>query len=182
MTKNIKDLIKGAKLPETTVSICLQADLVAAFEEAERDLEAAQRENLGSLAAGSRAREVAERIEAIRAEMEEATVDFRLRAMTRIAWRDFIAEHPPRKVQGGGIDERDKYIGVNTDTFFPALVKRSVVAPELDAEDWQLLLDEKLTDRQFDELSNAAWALNRREVDVPFSSAASRILRTSESE
>src|SRR5690606_31840899 len=74
------------------------------------------------------------------------------------------------------VDERDKYIGVNTDTFFPALIRRSTVEPELDDEDWDLLLNERLTSRQFDDLANAAGSLNRRGVDVAFSLAASRIL------
>jgi len=46
-----------------------------------------------------------------------------------------------------------------------------------DDEDWAAL-DQSLTSRQFDDLSDAAWSLNRREVDVPFSRAASRILRS----
>lgn len=177
MGKDIKALIRGAKLPETTVQVCLAADLVAEFEQLERDLADARRETGASLAGGSKAREIAERIEAIRQEMTESTVDFRLRAMTRVGWREFVAKHPPRKVDGK-VHEDDRYLGVNADTFFPALVQASVVSPQLDAEDWRLLLDEKLTDRQFDELSSAAWALNRKEVDVPFSPAASRILKS----
>ena len=37
-----------------------------------------------------------------------------------------------------------------------------------------------LSDGQFDSLGAAAWMLNRREVDIPFSRAASRILTSSE--
>ncbi|MFG3710127.1 hypothetical protein [Micromonospora sp. NPDC047730] len=182
MAKDVKALIRGAKLPETTVSVCLAADLVAQFEQRERELVNARRAAGSSLAGSSKARELAEQIEALRQEMAESTVDFRLRAMPRPEWRAFVAAHPPRKVEGGKVHEDDAHLGVNAETFFDALVQKSTVSPELDAEDWRLLLDEKLTDRQFDELSNAAWALNRREVDVPFSHAASRILRSSGTE
>lgn len=176
MTRDIKALIRDARLPEATVAVCLHADLVAEVEAAERELAQEQARPRTSLGDGGRAREIAERIEALRRQMMEYTVEFRLRAMTRPQWRAFVAEHPPRKADDGSVDERDKYIGVNTDTFFPALIRRSVVSPELDDEDWRLLLDERLTDRQVDQLADAAWRLNRRDVDVPFSPAASRIL------
>jgi len=174
--KSVKALIREARLPERTVSVCLNAALVAEIEQAERDLADAQQRASDTLAGDPRVREIAERIEALRQRMRDHTVDFRLRAMPRPQWRALIDDHPPRKADDGSVDERDKYIGVNVDDFFPALIRASVVEPELDDEDWSLLLDEKLTDRQFDALSDAAWGLNRREVDVPFSPAASRIL------
>lgn len=191
-----KDLIRAAKLPETVVPVCLQADLVAEFEAAERELEMQQRVPRITLAGSGREREISERIEALRQQMLDHTIDFRLRAMPREVWREFVAQHPPRKGDDGKPVESDKYIGLNVDTFFVSLVRQSVIEPELDAEDWRGLLgDDKqerarraaagepaapgvLTDRQFDDLQNAAWKLNRHEVDVPFSLAASRILRS----
>ena len=180
MSKDIKALIREARLPERTVQVCLHADLVAEMEQAERELADAQRSIGDSLAAGSRVREIAERIEALRQQMLDHTVEFRLRAMPRPQWVAFVAGHPPRKTDKGDIDERDRYVGVNTETFFPDLIRRSVVSPELDDEDWRILLDERLTSRQFDQLADAAWALNRREVDIPFSLAASRVIHSSE--
>jgi hypothetical protein len=195
MSKDFKAIIRGAKLPETTVPVCLHADLVAEFEQASRELAEAQRSPLDSLA-GTGMQEIAQRIENLRTKMGEHTIDFRLRGMPRSRWKAFIADHPPRKDESGAVDERDKYIGVNTNTFGMALVRLSVVDPDLDDEDWRILLgdteaerarreaagepveDGKLTDRQFDELSNAAWGLNRGEVDIPFSPAASRILNS----
>lgn len=182
MSKDIKSLIRGAKLPERTVPICLRADLVAEIEAAERDLTEAQRAPRDSLAAGSRVRELAERIEALRERMQEHTISFRLRALPRPRWRELIAEHPPRKGEDGSVDERDKYIGVDTSTFYEAMIRACVVEPELDDDDWRILLEDSLTDRQFDELATAAWALNRHEVDIPFSLAASRVIRSSEPE
>ncbi|HEY9411117.1 MAG TPA: hypothetical protein VIP77_16175 [Jiangellaceae bacterium] len=181
MSKDVEALIRGAALPERSVEICMHPDLVAEHERLERELDKAKRQPRDSLAAGGAERQLAEQIQKLEADMEEATVEFKLRAMPRPTWKEFVAAHPPRK-DGDKVDERDAYIGVNTETFFPAIVRRSVIRPELDDELWTLLLDEKLTDRQFDMLSNAAWALNRGEVDVPFSRAASRTLETSESE
>ncbi|MEU4782841.1 hypothetical protein [Micromonospora sp. NPDC023633] len=174
-------LLAAAKLPERTVPICLRGDLVAEFEDLERQLEDELRTPAVSLE-GDGSGAIADRMEALRAEMQAHTYPFRLRAMARPAWRAFVAAHPPRKDDAGEVDERDRIIGVNIETFYPALVRASVVDPQLDDAQWARLLDEVLTDRQFDELANAAWGLNRREVDVPFSPAASRMTRGSATE
>lgn len=199
--KTAKDLIRAAKLPEKSVPVCLQADLVAEHEAAERELEQARTRTGKRLDSGGEVRELSERLAALEAEMAEHTIDFRLRAMPRPKWKAFVAAHPPRKAEDGTVDERDKYIGVNIETFFDVLVRVSVVEPQLDDEDWRILFGDseeqkeklraegkedeieegKLTDRQFDALSDAAWVLNRHGVDVPFSRAASTIL-TSEPE
>ena len=189
---SIKEQIKAASRPEKSVPVCLNGALVAEFEAAEQQLQEALRRPKGdSLDGGGEARELAERIEQLRQRMRDGTAVFRLRAMGRKAWRRFIAEHPPRQDDDGVVDQRDRAIGVNVDTFFPALIRTSTVEPaELDDEDWLELLggvrklddgteedvDGVLTSRQFDELANAAWDLNRDTVDVPFSPAASRIL------
>lgn len=178
-----KALLAAARLPERTVPICLRGDLTAEFEELERQLEDAQRNPHASLEDVAGTAGIAERMEELREDMIAHTYQFRLRAMTRPRWRTFIAEHPPRKdEESGEVDERDRYVGVNTDTFYPALVRASVVDPQLDDAEWSLLLDQALTDRQFDTLSSAAWGLNRRDVDVPFSLAASRMTRSSGTE
>lgn len=180
---DIKSRIKNARLPERTVPVCLRGDLVAEFEELERQLEEALRTPATSLE-GDGSAGIAERMKKLRQQMLEETTSFRLRAMPKPGWRAFVAEHPPRKDDDGEVDERDRAIGVNVETFYDALVKRSVVEPVLDEEDWQALLgdDGVLTDRQFAELADAAWSLNRREIDVPFSPAASRMTRDSGTE
>lgn len=187
----IKDKIKAASRPERTVPVCLNGALVGEFEAAEQQLqEALRRPASDSLDGGDDRRELAERIEDLRQQMLNGTESFRLRAMPRNRWRKFIGDYPPRQDEDGVVDARDRNIGVNVDTFYPALIRLSVVAPELDDDDWLDLLggtrmredgteeevEGVLTSRQFDELASAAWDLNRDTVDVPFSRAASRIL------
>lgn len=174
MGKSTKEKLAAAKLPEKPVPICLRGDLQVQFEELEGQLKEAEKAKGDSLA-GSGTRAIAEQIEAVREEMLEHTIEFRLRAMPRPQWKVFVAEHPPRKGEDGGIVDEDRFVGVNTSTFYDALVRMAVVDPELDDEDWATL-DAALTDRQFDQLADAAWGLNRRDVDVPFSRAASKIL------
>ena len=193
--KSIKEMLKAAKLPESTVPICLRGDLQAQFEQAERDLAEAQRRPVDSLA-GTGTRAIAERIEALREQMQEHTVDFRLRALHRHAWKALRDKHPPRRKDDGSLDERDAFVGANLDTLFEELIRVSLVEPELDDDDWRTLLgdsDEErrrceaeglpveegtLTDRQWNQLADAAWTLNRGEVSVPFSRAASKIMNS----
>lgn len=177
--KNFKAMLDEAKLPEATVMICLRGDLAADHERAERELEQAEQAGADSLA-GSGAGELADRILALEDEMREHTYEFRLRALPRAQWRALCAAHPPRKAEDGSVVDTDR-IGVNAETFYDAIIRACLVDPELDDADWNQLV-EALTDRQYDEISDAAWALNRREVDIPFSHAASRMKRASAGE
>lgn len=177
--KNFASMLAEAKLPERTVPICLRGDLVADHEQAERELEQAEQKAVDSLA-GSGAGQIAQRIEALEEQMREHTYDFRLRALPRAGWRALVDRHPPRRDEQNAIVDTDR-IGVNAETFYPAIVRACLVDPVLDEAQWQTLVD-SLTDRQFEDLADAAWALNRREVDVPFSRAASRTKAATDSE
>lgn len=200
MPTTFTQMLAGAKLPEKTVPICLRGDLVAEFEDLERQLEEAVREDKRDSLEDPGPVAVAERMQQLRAEMAEFTYPFRLRAMPRTAWREFVAQHPPRQQEQDGeqeIDPRDRIFLLNTDTFWPALIRASVYDPQLTDDQWRELLgddeeerrrreaeslpteDGVLTDKQFSALADAAWGLNRRDVNVPFSPAASRLTRSS---
>jgi hypothetical protein len=105
--------------------------------------------------------------------MQASTVTLRLRALPRMEYRRMLGEHPQR--EGNAADES---FGANSDTFFEALLRASVVDPTLSAEQWDRLLA-AITDGQFDVLVTAALSLNRRDVSVPFSPAASAVIRGS---
>jgi hypothetical protein len=178
---SIKDKIAKARLPQRTIQLCLNGDLVAEHEEAERELEQAQR-NPGNSLAGNGAAAIAERIEALEAEMRESTETFVLRALPqkpnprddRPTWRELLDRHPPRRGDDGEIVDADKGLLLNTETFYEDLIKVSVVSPEMDETDWADLLT-VLSNAQYGELSMGAWLLNRGGVDIPFSLAASRM-------
>jgi hypothetical protein len=180
MDLSAEDIIRGGSLPTASVQVCMHADLTAQHEELERELHAALNLPRDSLAAGSNANQISEQIRALEEQMRGHTVTFTFRALPRRMWKLLIAKHPPRKTEDGSLHERDG-AGVNADTFYEAMIRACATGPDLPDEVWDLLFAEKLTDRQFDQLANAAWRLNRHEVDVPFSPAASRI-RNSEPE
>ena len=160
----------------------MHADLTAEHEDLERQLAEERTKPRDSLAAGSNAAQLSEQIAVLEEQMHAHTVTFKLQALPRPKWKKLVDAHQPRRTEDGGVEDKDRYIGVNTETFFPAMIRACTVEPHLSDEVWDLLFDEKLTDRQFDELSDAAWALNRREVDVPFSRDASRIREASATE
>lgn len=171
---DINEALAGAKLPEKTVPICLRGDLQADFEQLEKRLDEAMRGRGDSLAAGSTVNQLAEQIESLRAEMEAQTVVFRMRAVPRRQWTALVAAHPPRDD-----NNVDRSLSVNESTFTAALIEACTVDPTLTSEQWTTLLDEQLTEFQYNKLFNAAWSLNARDVDVPFSHAASTILSRS---
>jgi hypothetical protein len=177
--RNFKSMLAEAALPETVVPVCLRGDLAADHELAERELEQAQKAATDSLA-GNGAAEIAERIEGIEGQMREHSYDFRLRALPRREWRELVAAHPARRDENNKILDEDS-MGVDSSTFFDAMIRACLVDPELDDAEWEAL-NAALTDRQFDDLSSAAWGLNRREIDIPFSRAASRMRRATAAE
>lgn len=174
---SVKDLIAGAKLPERSVAVCLQADLTAQMQDLERQLADAERERnagAGSLASGSPSRRISQEIEALHEEMLAHTLEFRVRALPRHQFTALRKSHPPR--EGNTYDQAAE---TNLETMTEALVRACVVEPELDAEDWANL-DERISDAQWQQLANAAWAVCARDTAVPFSRSASRILQTSD--
>jgi hypothetical protein len=180
MTADFDALLDGAKLPEKTVPVCLRGDLAAEFEELDRQLTEAQRKQSDSLD-GSGVGALLDRMEALQAEMREHTYLFRLRAMPKPKFRALIAAHPPRRGDDGELVDGDRLMGVDTETFWDALIRACLIDPVLDDEKWRRT-EAALTDKQYEQLSDAAWGLNRGEVDIPFSLAASRINRVSADE
>ncbi len=197
---DFKTKMKQARLPERTVPVCLRGDLVADHEALERKLKQLQDRPADGME-GAGVGDLVERIEALQADMAEATQEFRLRALPGPKYRALMAAHPPRR-DGDEADKGDANLGFNQVTFMPELIRLSVVEPQLDDDDWRELLgdddeerarlaaagkadqvvDGLLTDRQFGDLGDTAYFLNRGKVDVPFSFAASRAKRASADE
>ena len=177
------DLLKGAKLPEASHPVCLRADLVADFEAAERELEALRKKpNHGASLEGDGTGRLVRRIEELQQEMEGAQITFRLRALPKSKWRQLVAAYPPRRdPETNDPIPEDVQIGVNREEFLDALLKVSIVEPEISEEQWPDFLN-KVTDRQYSDLCDEAWFLNRGEVSVPFSRAVSQLKRDTENE
>jgi hypothetical protein len=168
-------LLASAKMPEKIVPVCLRGDLAADFEAVDRELAEVQKAKTNSLA-GSGAAALIEQLDALTVEMKEHTYPFRLRAVPRHVWRDLMAAHPPREKDGEVLME-DRLTGADRSTVFEPMVRMSIVDPALDGQQWTKLLA-ALTDRQFEDLTAAAWDLNQGKIDIPFSDAALQSRRT----
>lgn len=187
---NFDDLLDGATLAEVGVDLCLNGKLRRRYEEisariAERAAEQEAQQLPGDTRlGGGKAKVDPEQadLDNVVAEMRQWTRTFTLRALPSDGddgWNALYAAHPPRKDPATGkLDPRDVY-GVNQATFFPALLRRCMVDPPMSPERWAKL-DAKLSDAQFDKLATAAWTVNRRDGDIPFSPSGSPDPRTSD--
>lgn len=167
---DIDDIIASARLPEKTVALCLRGDLQAEWEELERELRAVQgMAEEESLAGDPKARELAERMEAIAQEMADHQVTFRFRALGKKAYSDLMMEHRASE------EKKDESVdGLDWSTFPTALISACAIDPKMSVAKAGKL-SETLTDRQWDDLFATAMACNRAEVSVPFSFSASAI-------
>jgi hypothetical protein len=169
--------------PERTVRLCLRANLQSEWEELTGRLERLHAKDAVTMAGrGRHAREreqLAAQIADLEAQMEAATVPFRVRANRR-RYNELRLEHPPRKGEDGKPIDEDA-MGVNVETFFEPLIRAMLVEPVLSPEQFEALMD-RLSDGQLDSLWQAAWFVNRGKADVPFSRAASKTIHNSESE
>lgn len=184
---DLDTLLGEGTRPEKVVPICLLGHLQAEWDSLKAEFDAGPGpDDQAMMHERARKRKVAERMAEVEAKMRNGTVHFRLRALPRrrtpdmppeqVVWRELVEAHPPRKDSDGRVDPRDEKPGVNMTSFLDSLLPVSVVEPELTGQRWEQL-DARLTDSQFQELALTAWLLNRGEVDVPFSRAASMMRR-----
>jgi len=163
-------ILASAKMPEAEIPLCLRGDLQAEWELLDAELNAEQPKETATLAGRAPNVELAQRIQALEAEMANAMVTIRLRAFNRDKWFALTAKHPPRTDVFTDLRQ-----GFNGSTIWDELIADTILEPQLDAERVTKLLD-SLTAGQVDRVAQEAWNLNRQDVTrVPFSLTASRI-------
>lgn len=163
-------LIREATLPERTWPACLRPDLIRAYESLqEQKIELESAVPADSMVGASDTTDVDAQLAELTEEMRASTITFVLRALPRPKFRALWSAHPPRQGADGNPIKED-LIGVNQGTFFRALIRQSTVSPELDEETWNLLLDEKLSDRQWHDFANACFDLSQERLELPFKS------------
>lgn len=98
-----------------------------------------------------------------------------------LTWKELCEAHPPRKGKDSKPLPEDS-TGVNMQTFPEQLIRASIIGPDdLTTDEWDTLLYEYMTDAQYDAMFEMCWRLNRNKVDVPFSFAASKTLKSGSS-
>ncbi len=162
----VEDVLAAARLPERTASICLRSDLTAEHDVVLGELGTlvtASGEVIGDDAeAGmdahsnaSRARELADRLQQLKAEMRSSMWHVRFRAMPSDDWSAFKKQHMPK---GQGADMTD---------FRTKIIAACAIEPPI-TEDQVKELRKKLGSAQIVSLSDTAFdACNAGGLDVP---------------
>jgi hypothetical protein len=168
--------------PETTVPICLRGDLVAAKEEAERQLVVLRQRNPDpTVGEGGEILAAAERVQHLEEECAAAAVTFRFRGIGRRAHSDLEAQHPPTPEQQAEGEEQGIRYRWNPTSFPAALVAASCVEPPGITLDAARRISEDWTDGQWMTLWRACITANEGVADPgPKSVIASAVLRGSE--
>jgi hypothetical protein len=175
---SLKEKIRRGPATEV-VPMWVGADmtLVREYETAQAALEA-ETDDEDSLAGPAATKpEFTDRMREIQEELADYLIEFRVRAVDPKRWNKLLEKHPPRVDDEGKADPRDR-AGWNMETFPPALIRAATVSPELDEDDWRVLLGDEvneatLTGGQIDQLSAAVLRLSQFHINIPFARAAS---------
>lgn len=131
------DHLRSAKKPVVkTVVIPLDSELVDRYEKARSELEVlrirvdANRERDGDLIDKLDAAQ--DRYDALRAEMEENSVEFKFHSIGRPAYEALLLQHPPTKEQKEAARKVGERAAYNADTFPPALLAASSFEPKME--------------------------------------------------
>lgn len=165
----LDDITEAITPAEKIVSICVAGSLYAEHQRLEDELEEIQAESSSRMNGGDKARAIAKRIVAVEDEMRAKTFEFTVRQIGRLEWREMLADH---QTQGAPV------FGMFAEELRPAAVRASTVKPAMDDEEKFKRFWDKIGAGQ-DVLFQAAWDVNQVGVSVPFSAAASVLLRPS---
>lgn len=171
MPEGWDDLIAAAQYRTVKVMVCARGDLVTRKEqlvdEFDRATQAARSDR--SLGGNSEAARLAAAIVDVETEIQEASIEVVMSAVSRRAWADALAANPPSK--------SDRLTGLDHDPHrFPvAAVALCAKTPALTLEQAERLAD-VLTTAEWSKLWMAALTLNVVGLDSPKFTAATELL------
>lgn len=166
---SIDDVLAQARPKTTTVKVCLRGDLLAQHDQLEAELAEARRKDALSNKPDA-AGKVAERIEALQADLDATAVSFTFQAVGQKRWTDLLLEHPPTD------EDRAEGAAFNPRTFPVAAIAESCAEPSMTREQADRLF-EVCNFGQWEQLWSACIAANVEGTSIPFSYAASAVLR-----
>ena len=164
---SIEDILARAKPRVEAVSICLAGDLRAEHTRLSDELARVQQQSVGKMNAdGGEARQIAERIMQIEADMAKATQEFRFAGISAFALAELQERFPARE------GKRESW---NSTAAEPALVAASAVEPAM-TEAQAELLRKSLAQGDWDQLVAGAWSATTSKESLPFSARASVLI------
>lgn len=163
------DVLAQVRPKRTTVRVCLRGDLLAQHEQLERELAEARRVDLTENSHDT-APAVARKVADLEQQITDAEIAFTFSAIGQKNWTDLLVRHRPTEE-----DRADRY-EFNPRTFPQAAIAASATEPKMTVEQANQLF-EVLNFGQWQSLWSACLAVNVEGTDVPFSAAASAVLR-----
>lgn len=176
MTTDAAALIRGGKPRTLPYPHCMDPDLVDEYERAVSERDKAKSGVRDSLSAGAVAPELEQRVADLLEQVEAKTVTLLFQALPKPEFKALRDLYPPRRNDDGQIEAKhiqDARYGINFDDFWEPFIRASLVSPELDDETMTVLIEERFTDGQWDDVTTKVWNLNQSKVDVSFLPAAS---------
>jgi len=171
------------KRAEGFVDFCTDLGLRAEWEEANESLETL-RKDANNMLVDTAVSEAVQTVKDLESRMSASTLLFRVQALRRGQWNDIVAQNPPREDDAG-----DKALGVDTSKFFDDVAIESIVAVTNKvagevvafdpAAEWVPLADE-MSNGQYNDFVTKFRELNQAATNVPFSRAASVLMRISD--
>jgi hypothetical protein len=163
------------RLREESTWICLRPDLLSEWEKLDEELTETRQANAakpGRMTDKANPDEVAiaERIQAIEAEIEATQLRVTFRAMPKDEWQVLCEQHPPRKDM-----TTDLYVGYNVDATEDAAVRACMVDPEFDDASWAEFV-KVLNPGEWNELRATVRSVNRGVTEAPKSNRAALVL------
>jgi small-conductance mechanosensitive channel len=162
---SIEEVLGKIKVPVRAVRICLDADLQAEHDELTARLDVLRRETQATMGQSSEAKEVAERIREVEAEMRESEVTFKFRGLTKAGLRKLFDRFPPPE---------DTNLTWDVEEGSYALLAASAVSPTMTEEQAKQLL-EQMSQGHADRMVGAAWLASTGSTSIPFSERASAL-------
>mgnify|MGYP003508463581 FL=1 len=160
---------------EETTETCLRPDLLDEWEKLNEELGGLVAEqSAGNRKMGTghtpNVRKVAKAIEVLETQIQEASMKCRFRAMSKDAWQELIALHPPR--QGNDVDA---FSGYDRDAVFDAAIRKCLIDPVFDEASFAEL-ERVCNPSEWEELRATVRSVNRAGGPAPKSELAGRIL------
>ncbi|MGI5161388.1 hypothetical protein [Microbispora sp. CA-102843] len=166
---DINDVFANATRVTKTVPLCLKGDLQAEWEDLERQRQAALAKPRSDSLAGDNGevRAITELMESVREQMEANVVPFRIEGLPKRKWSNLVAQHKPRP------QDEEAGLDYNAETLPVVALAACCVDPKMSVEQAERLVDETLTQGQWEQLWWTVLQANNKKVDIPKSVSGS---------
>lgn len=163
---SIDDILATAAPRTETVRLSLRSDLASEHDRLEEELAAAVDDE--------RLLDIAERMEAIQAEIRSSAVEFVLAGIGKRRWSELVADNPPTAEQ---VEQLGRRVPWNPDTFVYAAIAACVREPAGITVEKAASLEDVLTVAEWQRLWEAVLVVNVGDRSPGESLAASVVLR-----